>query len=467
MKGTAMKKIVCMLLVLLLLLSGCGAQEPAHYTGTMEGYEFYHTTERNRLWEEDILYLAEQFLQTHPLLANKRIMHSYMAVDPKTNLFDQKYDLTDELYNESVKNEFIAQINELIPRISRLSNAKIAYELQRIIATLNDPHSGMDVGFRDYFPLQFEAFYEGDETVYRVARAPQAHSNLLLAKLKAINGVPVEEIVEKLRDYVAYDNEYWMIREIANPDSPACLLTQRVALQKIGIPCVANFAVFTFETEEGMERAIIPSVSAYLYEEMEMVSHPTLEKLAYNTRDDLYWYELMDGGKTMYIRFDAEEENPEWTLNDFRAEVQKIIRESERPLQIVFDFRNNSGGYLLLDEFNGLTKTINRASTNGVYILIDSGSFSAGVLFPHQLRKGIEGAVLVGTPAGQFANTFGGSIEYTMPNTGYPFYVSSMYIWGEKDVTQDALYPDVLIHQSLEDYLNGVDAALQYVLDQE
>ena len=98
-----MKKFICMLLVLLLLLSGCGAQEPARYTGTMEGYEFYHTTERNRLWEEDILYLAEQFLQTHPLLTDKRIMHSYMAVDPKTNLFDQKYDLTDELYNESVK----------------------------------------------------------------------------------------------------------------------------------------------------------------------------------------------------------------------------------------------------------------------------------------------------------------------------------------------------------------------------
>ena len=122
---------------------------------------------------------------------------------------------------------------------------------------------------------------------------------------------------------------------------------------------------------------------------------------------------------------------------------------------------------MLLDEFNGLTKTINRASTNGVYILIDSGSFSAGVLFPHQLHKGIEGAILVGTPAGQFANTFGGSIEYTMPNTGYPFYVSSMYIWGEKDVSQDALYPDVLIRQSLEDYKNGIDAALQYVLDQE
>ena len=462
-----MKRIIVFILAAVLLLSGCGAQEPAHYAGTMEGYEYYHTMERNRLWEEDILYLAEQFLQTHPLLANKRIMHSYLTVDPKTDMFDQKYDLTDELYDETVRNEFIARINQLIPRISRLSDAKIAYELQRIIAALNDPHSGMDVGFRDYFPLQFEAFYEGNEVVYRVVRAPQTHSDLLLARLEAINGVSVEEIVEGLRDYVAYDNEYWLIRQIANSDSPACYLTQRAALQRAGVPCGLNFAVFTFETETGTEHAFIPAISSYYYEEVELVSHPTLEKLAYNTRDDLYWYEMINDGRTMYIRFDAEAEDPEWTLNNFRAEVQKIIRESEQLLQIIFDFRNNSGGYLLLDEFNGLTKTINHASNNGVYILIDSGSFSAGVLFPHQLHKGIEGAVLVGTPAGQFANTFGDPIGYAMPNSGYPFYVSSMYIWGERGVTQDALHPDVLIRQSLDDYKNGIDAALQYVLDQE
>ena len=462
-----MKKILCIFLLFVLLLSGCGKAEPAQYAGTLEGYEYYYAAERNRMWEEDILYLAERYLESHPLLANKRIMHSYLVIDPKTDMFDRKYDLIDDFYDENVKNEFLAQINELIPRIPRLSDVEIAYELQKIVSSLEDPHSAVDVGFRDCFPIQFEAFYEGDEVVYRAVRVPETRSNLLLAKLKAINGVPVEKIVERLRDYVAYDNDYWLVHEIANPDSPACLLTQRAALQQIGVPCGSFFAIFTFETETGTERSLIPAVSAYLYETMELVSHPMLEQFAYNARDDLYWYELINEGKTMYIRFAAMWQDPDYLFYNFRGDVQKIIRESEEPLRVVLDFRSNGGGYLMMDEMNGLIRAINQASTNGVYILIDSGSFSAGVLLPYQLVEGIEGALLVGAPTGQFANTFGGPIGYTMPNSGYPFYVSSMYIWGERGVTQDALHPDVLIRQSLDDYKNGIDAALQYVLDQE
>ena len=465
MKGAAMKKVSCILLTLMLLLSGCGKAEPAHYAGTMDGYEYYHAKQRDQMWEEDILYLAERYLESHPLLANKRIMHSYLVIDSKTDMFDCKYDLTDEFYDETIRKEFIAQINELLPRIPRLTDVEIAYEMQRVVSSLDDPHAAVDVGFRDCFPLQFEAFYEEDEVVYRAVRVPETRSNLLLAKLKAINGVPVKEIVERFRDYMAYDSDYWLIHEIANPDSRACFLTQSAALRQIGVPCNPTFAVFTFETETGTERELIPAVSPYYFEEMELVSHPALEQLAYNARDDLYWYEIINDGKTLYIRFAAMVEDPELILNDFRAEVQKIIRESKQPLQIVFDFRNNGGGYLLLDEINGLVKTINQASSNGVYILIDSGSFSAGVLFPHQLDKGIEGAILVGTPTGQFANTFSSPIGYTMPNSKLPFYVSSAYTWGERGVTQDALYPDVLIHQTLEDYQNGIDAALQYVLD--
>ena len=49
--------------------AGSSADFPA-YTGSLDGYEYYHTTQREQNWEEDILFLAEAYLNGHPLLAD-------------------------------------------------------------------------------------------------------------------------------------------------------------------------------------------------------------------------------------------------------------------------------------------------------------------------------------------------------------------------------------------------------------
>ena len=69
-----MKKFfTCFILSLFLFsLCACGTEKVnwPGYSGTMEGYEYCHTDEEYRKWEEDILSLAEAFLNYHPKLVN-------------------------------------------------------------------------------------------------------------------------------------------------------------------------------------------------------------------------------------------------------------------------------------------------------------------------------------------------------------------------------------------------------------
>ena len=67
-----MKKTIIYSWILAMLLCACGAPEPrwAGYSGSLDGYEYCHRSERDRMWEEDILFYANTFLTEHPLLAD-------------------------------------------------------------------------------------------------------------------------------------------------------------------------------------------------------------------------------------------------------------------------------------------------------------------------------------------------------------------------------------------------------------
>ena len=417
-------------------------------------------------------FFAERFLETHPTLTNEERMHKMIVMDPDSSRFEYKYEYTDEFYDEAVKNEFVFLINQLIPQISRLTDAEITYELLHILTTLEDVHVGINVWSGACVPIDLEIIYEDNDPSYYAVRVPQGFEHLLLGKLTAINSVPIADIVDRFREYQTHENDYWLFNRLGNSYCYGCFLVQMDALHVIGVAeADATDVVYTFETGAGTVDAVIQTMSTKEYESIylaeQLISHPMLKKFAYNARKGNYWYELLNGGKTLYIRFSSMYEDPEYLLNNFRGEVQKIIREAETPLQVIFDFRNNDGGQFFIDEFNSLTTAINQAKTNGVYILINSGSCSAGNLIPYRLAQSIEGAQLVGSPTGQYVNGFGDPIYYTMPHHGYEFAVSSVHYKTVSNPTEDALYPDIWIEQTMEDYKNGIDTVFQYALDAE
>ena len=75
---------------------------------------------------------------------------------------------------------------------------------------------------------------------------------------------------------------------------------------------------------------------------------------------------------------------------------------------------------------------------------------------------------LVGTPAGEPSNATFQTSQYRLPNRKLIFLMSALkqfYTWPGYD--EDALMPDILIGQSLEDYRYGIDSVLKYVLSED
>lgn len=457
-----MKKIVSFSLILAMLLCACGAPEPrwAGYSGSLDGYEYCHESQRDRMWEEDILYYANTFLTEHPLLVDDDFMNPVTQIRPESKEYEYVYDYSNSAYSEAARAEFLAQINRLIPEIGEYTDKEIVYELARVTASLGDAHSAVDVGFRDNFPLQFAWLSDGTGMGIYPVGVSAPYEELLLQKLIAVNDVPIEDIAQRLSVYISHENDQWVMWNLANPHSVG-FVTQRAALEIIGVMEPDDTgAEFTFETENGDGKYTIECLSAQEYEQTPMI-----------TRDapmwrsgEYYWYELLDQGGSLYVRFQKMYEKPECSMSLFVAEVRKELRNAPEPMRIIFDLRDNTGGYSFMAEMNSLISAVNQSRTDGVYVLINEGTFSAGVQAAYRLANGIEGAKLVGSPTGQFVNNFSTPVVFTLPNHGYPFCVSSVFLYGAREETGTALCPDVLVYQTVDDYKSKRDTVLEYVL---
>ena len=75
----------------------------------------------------------------------------------------------------------------------------------------------------------------------------------------------------------------------------------------------------------------------------------------------------------------------------------------------------------------------------------------------------MESARIVGTPGGQPANFWGGVQGFYLPNSGLYFQRPSTFCNNIPGDENDALMPDIIIYQTIEDYRNGIDTVLEAV----
>ncbi len=96
--------------------------------------------------------------------------------------------------------------------------------------------------------------------------------------------------------------------------------------------------------------------------------------------------------------------------------------------------------------------------------MIDGGTASASVMMSYSIRLLVEDVLLVGSPAAQNPNMLAYPLYYHMPHSDTFFSVSSDYSRMAPDFGPDTLYPDIRVEDTFEDYMNGVDTVLTYVL---
>lgn len=414
---------------------------------------------REELWEEDIRYFAKVYLDKHPLIADTYYFVNRQDLEnPVAQLVNEN-----DKYNEELRGQFIDEIENLIARISDLSDTEIAYELQRILALLGDAHSMLTNSDEDFFPIYLELLENNGELGIYAVFLPNEYADYLYCELTAINGVPVWDVIDMLRPYVSSENEYWEYTMIAN-FSASSLLVRKNLLKIIGVlDETAESAEFELVSADGEKHIIIINPVAwddYNRADYASVTFGTRD-INYYAKTDNYWYEVSDG--VLYARILDCQEISGYSFRTYTEEILKEMRNAEVPLKLVVDVRRNTGGSYPLSGFLDFVNYLRNTQNNGIYVMVDNFTFSSAYGIAAYMYTHLDDITIVGTPAGHGGECFGDIRPYTMPNSGLYFYKSEDYWLFIPDYEHDALMPDIIIYQSVDDYSEGIDTVMEAV----
>ncbi|MEG1027455.1 MAG: S41 family peptidase, partial [Oscillospiraceae bacterium] len=185
----------------------------------------------------------------------------------------------------------------------------------------------------------------------------------------------------------------------------------------------------------------------------------------YPMRTDRKYMSQEIDNDTYFIQLNEFYEDSNPNLQDFNQKVSNDFEKSNYK-KLIIDLRYNPGGYgsIFDDLFNTIIKNYNKNKFD-VYTLIGAKSASASILNAYRIEELFPNNTFVGTPPCQKPNFNAPVLEY------YDYknilgiemvYSYGCYICDPKN--PDALYPDITIEETLDDWLNSYDRVLETVV---
>lgn len=352
--------------------------------------------------------------------------------------------------------DFRERITAIIDKLPKYRNDdEVKMELSGALASLGQVHTYLDLFSEPILPFYL---YLQEGKVY-VLGTVAGYRDTLYSELTAVEGVPVGRILEKLKKDISRDNEvgFWA-RAPMYLRMPSVLKGLRVIedTEKVEL---------TFKKEDGQ----IISVNAETLTEAnhskpEFAEYMPAQQFMQNYRqgDSNYQYEYMASAKAMYIAYNSCEQDKNLSMSQFADEVREAV--SNRPVdRLIIDLRNNPGGNSqvidpLLTMLEGESK-LNRH----VAVLIGRWTGSSAILAALELQR-LLGATWVGEATNGDPNKPGNFESFKLPHTG----VTLNYCTQNRNdylSNKDALYPDLPVATTIEDFRAGIDPVMQAALE--
>ena len=360
-------------------------------------------------------------------------------------------------YHAVSRDEFRRQVDELAARADGLERDELIVGLMRLMGLLGerDGHSGLYTLHTHpqpmhLYPVRVYWFSDGLTVV-------GGRNVELGSKLVAIGGVPIDDVVARVRPLITRDNE-WSFRERA----PYYLVCAEV-LHGLGLA-----PTFTFETPQG-RRDVAPAPIAagqYAAEFPYFWQAPAppagvASPLWVRYRGTAQAVTTMQKGRVVYVAYTQTTDSGDLSQRILRLARKKPFR------RLVVDIRQNGGGnnqkyWPLLDAIK--SKVVNRHTRPA--LLTGRTTFSAAGNFAADVER-FTRARIVGEPPGGSPSQWGDFTEVALPHVGLEVLVATQYVQsGRPGDTRAALAPAVLVEASSADWLAGRDPALATALGQ-
>jgi hypothetical protein len=320
--------------------------------------------------------------------------------------------------------------------------------LQQILAKVGDLHTSVIRKSDLVFPIAIEQF--GDDFYVTAVAQPELR-DLLGAKLVSIDSFKLAEIREAASSLISAENKF--ARKAFAPR----VIVDAQALHFLGVTKKLDAAKFEFESrgqlaslEIRAEQAIPKAAWLYAFQTLPLsMSRPS----------EIYWYQELPEAKAIYVNYSRCEERKDLPFFQFVSEVSKLI-DQQQLKRVVIDLRANPGGQEAI--IRPLIQALKDRKLS-VDVLIGRRTFSSAFGNALSLKTELNG-ILVGEPTGQKPNAFGEVRTLTLKNLQLKVQYSTQWWTRIRGEDPDALYPDIAIEMTNEQFQKGEDAVLAAAL---
>ncbi len=383
---------------------------------------------RNLLLKEDIMFFKQELPKHH------------------------KY-----LFSMISKEGFNNKTDQLISNIDKLNNKQVFVELNKIAASIGDAHTGVNIWDGYHYPLQFWLF---NGNVY-VVNADNSLKEMMFSKIVKIDGIDIDIVLKQLKSLISHENESWVLAMLPS------YLESPVYMYGLGMIQNENKAVFTVQKDNVVQDF---TVSALEYGKDANFVNKKTKDVIIGTYDKYYDYEYLSNQKALYFEYNVCADMDNQKFADFNKEMFGVIKKNDID-KIIIDLRNNTGGNSeILNPFTESLKSYIMENDNvKVYLLVGRNTFSSGMFAIYRVKEAAPEAIAVGEPTGGALDCYGEVRTMNLPNSQIPISYSTKYFEFSKEFSYKnggvgTFLPDISIQPTIDEYTNGRDAVLDYVL---
>jgi len=361
------------------------------------------------------------------------------------------------------------QVAEFRAAIPNLAKHEIKVGMTRMVSAFAYGHTQIPFSTLAKDAVLPVNLYHFEDGIF-VEGVHKDHSEAIGAKVISVNGMPVAEALAKIRPVVPAENDQYFkgyglrfltVPMVLHAQGITETLQEKVSLglEKDGKPFTHSFSAIPLSDMSRDYLYTIPNdnwLSARVAGETPLYLKHLDEKY--------FYFELLEGTKTLYVRQSSVFDHPEETLKDFYARLFAFI-DAQEVEKLIYDVRLNGGGnnYNNIYFIKGIMARPKLNTEGNFFFVIGRNTFSACQNLTNDVETYTE-AILIGEPTSENKNFYGDTKLVQLPNSGIKAYLSYAW-WQDKPQWEnaDATTPNFYAASSFEEYRTNQDPILALI----
>ena len=351
-------------------------------------------------------------------------------------------------FHAITRERFDAAVKELDASIATAGDEAIVVGLMRITAMVGDGHTGIHLPANWHrLAIQMQPF--GGE--WRVTRVPEATKSILGAKVTAIGGVGIDEVVRRLAPLSSQDELPPLQRATVGVHMHFVEVLRGLGINPDQITALADDGTSITSPVAAI------ALAAQLPQPVQLSAETPLSR---RDPQSPFVIQNVSERKAVYVnwrRYDDLSENAPklWQLVD-----------SVGAATVVIDLRQNGGGDFKVGRRYMVSEAVKRAGKVKTIVLVGPRTFSAAMVNAIDFRNDAH-ALLAGDTIGEKPNSYSENDEMTLPASHLVVSYSTRYYKFVPDDAPNVVEPDQRVEQTWADAKAGRDAVLDWALSQK